>query len=233
MSRVESPMLPLKGLMGNEIDRFLERNNNSFSPDLLDFSDNANRALLRRVGKKGYQAELIHMYVRKSEGLQDFLKTNRPPSLFFEPKALTEVLSIHPYISVDHTQETLFEAWTFSLDPLRFSTTESLTLSRGRQFMNPIEPEPYLEVRFPARYEPTRPEVIFYPRIKESSRQTANISQLEHELMKVLGLKEKRIPQELDSQARRENWSFPPRRFYEVWEKIDKGHSFIVEVSLV
>lgn len=173
------------------------------STESHDFYSEAYEAR-RKIAGKQYTGILDKS---ESPELKDFLKRNRPPTLFFEPQQIATLLTPDSDITVYHEKSDTFERWKFTLNPKKFTVSsdwtspdrkQTITLVRGKPPKYEKE-EPYLVIDFPARYDGST--IIFYPNIKITYGDTIPREKLEQAMIKLLGLKEHSVPQQLEFKA--------------------------------
>lgn len=124
--------------------------------------------------------------IRISPELKDFLRTHRPPTLYFEPQDIASLLSQDPTFIVKHEKNEKFERWEFNLDPKKndnLRDEKSIILTRG-DLENDIQ-NPYLVVGFPAKYD--NGNIVFHPKVVINGGRTGWF------LTRLLNLKEKSV----------------------------------------
>lgn len=191
-------VLPL--VFKSEFSQILAREKFENSTTDYDFYFEASEARKEIAGKQ-YTSLLDKS---ESPELKDFLKRNRPPTLFFEPQQIAGLLTPDYDITVNHEKSDTFEKWEFTLNPKKFTvssdwtspdTKQTITIVRGKPPKYEKE-EPYLVIDFPARCDMST--ITFYPHIKITYGDAIPREKLEQTMIKLLGLKEYSVAQQLE-----------------------------------
>jgi len=140
-----------------------------------------------------------------SPELEFFLEQNRPQTLFFAPADIKSLLTADSDITCNYEETEELETWQFRLNPQKYQEDkQTITLNRGKMNKNVDDQETYLVITFPVRYDD--PNAIFYPHIPYMNIYGDNIpgDKLTKEMMKLLGLQQHRMEQQLDFRVKKQ-----------------------------
>lgn len=162
--------------------------------------------ILKQVTKRVDDYSRDEMDIKVDPALEGFVTENRPPTLFLSPKEIINLITPNSSIDVGTSGP---GQWQFSLNPNEFKEfDDNFTPRKERYSMSLRNPDPkkadvgkpYLIVDFPAHFRDSK--VVFFPHIADQETHSPGF-QLEGALIKLLGLEEKAVDQELDFAIRK------------------------------